>query len=596
MSCAPIPPKHLLFLIENSAALSVFWSELRGSFLPKMVEQLSGSHPADLIEISTLESLPAAHQPALAPRQFDSLEAGLQSFSFNFNPENKISTTQIQAGVEFLSSQTVSVARHLIIVAATPPIQFSHSHQDPWEELARALTQEDIYLHLILTMDQRAGRLSSLFEQTLKWQQNIEEPLWLKTYSTTFTFRVSAQQTYSDADLAQKHLESPLGFHSPLASDDLIPPDVYTSKALDDMSPESPSIVSKLQKVHGLTKKKVYGAKPVRLPFCRDEPIRDKYRKAPTPLLPPSAGLAQGPSFSDTHTGRIRPLAKGDRISRRNTDSSYPPRQSQWDQPTPSPEEEFSVRYCPSTIALPELPMAVSSSYPFPANSSGACSSSVPASGWPGSSYARDDLYTRVPLSLSSAPSLPTYNHEAYGYPAESRRAGLPPLSMFPPAQDEMMIATSPPFLLSPLITGHNTHGAAAGTDAMNESPQLEGSPVREGRHDIGEFPFPPTPLRAHPTYAHAPAPPAHDPLPPYPDTHPVFCAPCPSQIMHPIPIPPPISAPVLHEHAENLCNTVTSYSLHAQKARHAASSSPTASSGRTRDGFASSSLTGWAG
>lgn len=51
----------------------------------------------------------------------------------------------------------------------------------------------------------------------------------------------------------------------------------------------APSLVTRLQQWHGLTKKKVYGTKPARQPFFRDERIREKYRVVPTPLaIPPS--------------------------------------------------------------------------------------------------------------------------------------------------------------------------------------------------------------------------------------------------------------------------------------------------------------------
>ena len=75
-----------------------------------------------------------------------------------------------------------------------------------------------------------------------------------------------------------------------------------------------PSLVSQLQQVHGLTKKKVYGAKPARQPFFRDERVRDKYRKAPAPLTMP---LPQAdPNPSPTAGGRAISQSRVDRMSR----------------------------------------------------------------------------------------------------------------------------------------------------------------------------------------------------------------------------------------------------------------------------------------
>jgi len=75
-----------------------------------------------------------------------------------------------------------------------------------------------------------------------------------------------------------------------------------------------PSLVSQLQQVHGLTKKKVYGAKPARQPFFRDERVRDKYRKVPTPLTMPLP-LAD-PNPSPTAGGRAISQSRVDRMSR----------------------------------------------------------------------------------------------------------------------------------------------------------------------------------------------------------------------------------------------------------------------------------------
>ena len=46
------------------------------------------------------------------------------------------------------------------------------------------------------------------------------------------------------------------------------------SSSTSSTNEEPPSLVAQLQQVHGLTKKKVYGAKPVRAPFFRDEKPR----------------------------------------------------------------------------------------------------------------------------------------------------------------------------------------------------------------------------------------------------------------------------------------------------------------------------------
>ncbi|KAG2018681.1 hypothetical protein CC2G_008090 [Coprinopsis cinerea AmutBmut pab1-1] len=93
------------------------------------------------------------------------------------------------------------------------------------------------------------------------------------------------------------------------------PPDMDTS----------PSLVTQLQQVHGLTKKKVYGAKPQRKPFFKDErverPDGRTYHHAATALhtAPPAYlpdGVAQQHASLSSAGGRMPSLSKVHRLSR----------------------------------------------------------------------------------------------------------------------------------------------------------------------------------------------------------------------------------------------------------------------------------------
>ena len=81
-----------------------------------------------------------------------------------------------------------------------------------------------------------------------------------------------------------------------------------------DENDPGPSLVTQLQQVHGLTKKKVYGTKPQRQPFFRDDRVRDKYRKAPTPLTMPSSVTED--VHSPTAGGKVVPQSRADRMNR----------------------------------------------------------------------------------------------------------------------------------------------------------------------------------------------------------------------------------------------------------------------------------------
>ena len=112
--------------------------------------------------------------------------------------------------------------------------------------------------------------------------------------------------------------------HPPLLRNYTYPPDsVSSSQGSGSSTLESqpdvvmPSLVTRLQKMHGLTKKKVYGSQPPRQPFIREDRVRDKYRQIPTPLsipsLPPfSSSVTKSPSSES----RVPSKTKTDRAKR----------------------------------------------------------------------------------------------------------------------------------------------------------------------------------------------------------------------------------------------------------------------------------------
>ncbi|KAJ7809705.1 hypothetical protein B0H14DRAFT_3880900 [Mycena olivaceomarginata] len=384
MSYSDPSPQNFLLMIENSSALAAFWPDLRDCYLPRLVEQLSGTVPAHLTNIFLSESRPIFHDfQSSSTKQCSSLEAGLSECRFSYEPDNRLSVAQIQDSIEFLSSAPTNQMRHLIIVAATAPKDFGIGHMpfDPWNELAKMLTKEEVYLHLALTSNLRSGCLPNLFQQTLKWQRHNEEPLWLPKYSTALIFRVSAPQSYPDS--VQVISETKSACPVSRAQGDLAP-DIYTKAPLDDIPAESPSLVSQLQQVHGLTKKKVYGTKPARIPFIMEERIHDPYRKAPSQA--PSISLAPAPP-SLMRGSRSRSNLKADRAfsSRLQRIVEPYPTVQQWQQQPVSPTEGDSPGHSPyssSTLSSPSSPVAqmpAAEGYPYALSAPGNVHSTLPA-------------------------------------------------------------------------------------------------------------------------------------------------------------------------------------------------------------------------
>jgi len=136
----------------------------------------------------------------------------------------------------------------------------------------------------------------------------------------------------------------------------------------------APSLVSQLQQVHGLIKKKVYGTRPPRQPFFRDERVRDKYRKVPTPLTMPSSVTEEIPSPSaggkvvSQRMSRVGQASPTDLHSRRQ--HPWPRRGSGLSTPEPegmsSPASTSTVYdlspgspYLPSDMSSPVTPVTM---------------------------------------------------------------------------------------------------------------------------------------------------------------------------------------------------------------------------------------------
>ncbi|KAJ7302078.1 hypothetical protein DFH08DRAFT_945832 [Mycena albidolilacea] len=544
MSYSDPSPQNFLLMIENSSALAAFWPDLRDCYLPRLVEQLSGTVPAHLTNIFLSESRPIFYDfQTSVTKQCSSLEAGLSECQFNYEPDNRLSVAQIQGGIKFLSSGPTNQMRHLIIVAATAPKGFGIGHLpfDPWNELAKMLTKEEVYLHLALTSNLRSGRLPNLFQQTLKWQRHNEEPLWLPKYSTALIFRVSAPQSYPDS--VQVISETKLACPASRAQGDLAS-DIYTKAPLDDIPAESPSLVSQLQQVHGLTKKKVYGTKPARIPFIMER-VRDPYRKAPSQS--PSISLAPetGAPPSLTRGSRSRSNLKPDRAfsSRLQRIIEPYPAVQQWQQQPMSPTEGDSPGHSPyssSTRSLPSSPIAQ-----MPA-----------AEGYPYALSAPMNIHSTLPADLDLAWAAKA-DDVSFPYDSLLGYGGGNSSSYFPSSQSSFhqdakafqgihapreITSTSPAFSTIPPLDSPSYPIA-------HRSPTTAyfGGGFHQYHDEQAGFAAPPSPTTTH---IHAPAPCLALPAAQMDDLLFASAAGASPMQMHILPLPPPSILPPIAPHA----------------------------------------------
>ncbi|KAJ6465100.1 hypothetical protein C8R47DRAFT_53917 [Mycena vitilis] len=582
MSHCGLSPQNFLLLIENSPAVATFWPELRDCYLPTLVEQLSGSHPTHLRNIFVSGSRPALHEfPGSVHKQCSNVEDGLNELQFNYEPDNRLSVAQIQGSIEFLSSTPTTDIRHLIVVAATTPVEFGFGHPsfDPWNELAKLLTKEEVYFHLALTSSLRSGPLPKLFEHTLKRQQHTEEPLWLPKYSTAFIFRVAAPETYPDGAQPNSEPKGKESICAARAQRDTIPSDIYTTKAIDEISSESPSLVSQLQQHHGLTKKKVYGTKPPRVPFIMDEPVRERHRKpASSKQSSTSTRVASeiGAPPLLTRSSRSRSNLRGDRAfstsrPQRTTDP-YAVRPPLWTPRGPENDSPGHSSYSPSSP--PSSPVVQ-----MPA-----------AERYPGDSYAVD---LTVSPEVSNLPWASKENACASFYPAFScSRAGyIPGGAPFPDSEAARVQDASllPAFQSIPtpcdiMATAPPSNDFVCTLSEVDFRTSLYQQCRVDDDH--GSLSFPPVspPAQRH---IHAPTPsmviPAGN----------LLAAPTPRRVLPPM---PSVSGPTPDRARASV--RAASQSMQPRNANpHAVYASAPARSGRSRDDFASSSsLTGWAG
>ncbi|KAJ7027545.1 hypothetical protein C8F04DRAFT_1189510 [Mycena alexandri] len=627
MSFSDLLPQNFLLMIENSSALAAFWSDLRDCYLPRLIEQLSGSHPAHLNNIFISESRPNPNEfRSSIAKHCSSLEAGLSEFQFNYNPDNRLSVTQIQNGIKFLSSVPDTQSRHVILVAATTPVEFVNGYPtyDPWNELAKMLTK-------------------ALISLQLKWQQHTEEPLWLPKYSTALIFRVSAPKYPDPLDSGQMSAETRAeqSTRAPRALRDVIPADIYTTKSLDDMSSESPSLVSQLQQVHGLTKKKVYGAKPVRVPFILDsERVRERYRNAPS-QSPSSLPLAPETSAppSLTRGRRSRANLKADRSFSARPGRPVDPHQSQWQQQQPMSSPEGDSPYSSSSLSSPSSPVAQIlplQSHQFGLGSSGAdpaLNSRVPEDldlSWASGAQA-DPAHSQLYM-----PGFIPGNEDAY-FPDPQAASfhtdtqsfhGMP---MTPPGMSGA--STSSRFPMPPLGSpAYLPHAPSADYAAVDFQSNLFTRHPRAavGAADPGGYPFPSlssSSIVALPTHAHTHMMPIHAPAPSrssaaFPslpahadDSDHLVSAPALRRVPS---ILPPIAAPAPQQEyerprgrvdrpAHSVTPNAAPASLksemqqsmpppHASAPRRATSTTSSSAHASSTSSASSSSLTGWAG
>ncbi|KIL63920.1 hypothetical protein M378DRAFT_647305 [Amanita muscaria Koide BX008] len=320
---SPYSAVATLLLIENSSSMSTLWHILRDRYLPSVLRKLEGT--TSNFSPSTFFVESSSLSPGITASPQFKVYDGSCGLEFALSDvTSRLSVEKVHSSIDLLNTiaiQTQPIARHLIIVAASAPLP-NYQNANPnhptarstWLQLAERMTQDNIQCHLILKTDQEASPFEILFQETLRLRTSREAHLPFNVQPAEAIIRLTetidfAQSTAAQAYSQRSHQRLPLEPSNGKSYDSCYANSSQTQS-------EMPSLVAQLQQKHGLTKKKVYGVKPPRQPFFRDEPTSDPYRRPVYPLLPPLTDLSSTTPIMMTPGGRSAPLSRLDRWTR----------------------------------------------------------------------------------------------------------------------------------------------------------------------------------------------------------------------------------------------------------------------------------------
>ncbi|KAJ3890106.1 hypothetical protein GG344DRAFT_78181 [Lentinula edodes] len=331
---ADTAPRHkaqgvaVMLLVDNSRFTEIAWSDLRDLYLPSLFDKLSSVHASASITTFVQECGSNGNMDEvspLTPRKYHKFQDAIRDLRFNPVSTYRFTGHLILETIKFLSA-TAALARHIVILGSSP-LQNKYSSID-WHRLAQSLATGSIYCHLMLHAHAAGPTdpLSLMFDETLRLQRSIEDNAWFTDHKSQIVLRLTSVHTQtprlevtplkviSPLTPSRGLLPAPLTHPVPSASNQSMHVPTPPTSASDE---ELPSIVTQLQQMHGLTKKKVYGTKPKRLPFVSSEVYRESSRKAAS-LSPVSP--------SDTHHGgRVTSPSLIDRTTRVHQNGSVLP-------------------------------------------------------------------------------------------------------------------------------------------------------------------------------------------------------------------------------------------------------------------------------
>ncbi|KAF5345046.1 hypothetical protein D9758_010446 [Tetrapyrgos nigripes] len=305
----------LLLLVDNSQGLRSVWPDIQDHYLPSLFRHIESlPYPTLQTETLVVESNPGiCDSGTIGPRHHRTLRDAVADIRFPSQSNNRLTLNIMKKGLELLAS-TNAAERHAIILAASAPTSgcndpLSNLDRSRWVLLAQYLAKERIHCHLMISPHADRSLFTTLFEENLRLQNLIEKQTWPPLDGSKIIIRMSGHRDSATQEHPNNiyRASQPLNSFDPSLPVGSTPITPSPSTPLEPQDP-APSLVAQLQQVHGLTKKKVYGAKPVRKPFVSTEVYRENGRKSVSlsPLSPPDT----------SHGGRVQSSTLASRSAR----------------------------------------------------------------------------------------------------------------------------------------------------------------------------------------------------------------------------------------------------------------------------------------
>ncbi|KZP31035.1 hypothetical protein FIBSPDRAFT_850025, partial [Athelia psychrophila] len=322
----PSAPVATLVMIENSTHMRNGWPDLRDHHLPTLLTTMRVANP--VVHVRPIQVLLLTSSSVGDDDQGNN---ELLNVSFDHSESNRISVALIDRGINLLADtfKSKAAARHLIIVAASSPHAASTSE---WQELAARMQREKIFLHVVMNPAQDMQRINALFYDSLGRQNHLELVTWFPADTTMYRFRLAGTPLLSALAEGSLNFTRAMPTSLPNTPVTLQVPHLERSSPPPPPAAEfaRPSLVTRLQKIHGLTRKKKYGAQPAIEPFLREDRILAAPPSISSLTTPPVSPIAESRLTAKSKADRAKRLSSKGPLATSPTTSARPERRGSW--------------------------------------------------------------------------------------------------------------------------------------------------------------------------------------------------------------------------------------------------------------------------